>query len=192
MFTKSINFLLVLIFLLAGFACKTKDDLDAFREAKYSLERVDQVKVNGVELMDKKRPEDFSFSDAALLLSALSDNKLKATSTLGLNVELGEGNEDRTMTVTELKWQLLLDNEKALSGVVNEPVELKHGLNVLTLSSPLAFSEERGGASLNNILKLATVLNKEENRPQVTLQIKPTILTSVGPFELPAFINIKK
>ncbi|WP_439883398.1 hypothetical protein ACSX1A_09515 [Pontibacter sp. MBLB2868] len=192
MIRKSSNYFLLLLLLMTGFACKTKDDLEAFKEAEYSLKQIDQIKVNGIDLLNKKRAEDFSFSDAAVLFSAFSENKLNATSTLGLNVELGEGNEDRTMTVTQMKWQLLLDEEKALSGIVNEPVELKQGLNLLTLSSPLAFSEENGGASLKKLLKLATVLNKEGDKPHVTLQIKPTIQTSVGPFELPAFISIKK
>lgn len=192
MIRKFGNYALVLALLVIGFACKTKNDVEAFKEAEYSLKSVDRVEVNGVNLMEKKSPQDFSFSEAAKLFSAVSENKLNATSTLGLHVALGEGQEDRSMTVTKLKWQLLVDDRQALSGLVSEPVELKNGLNTITLKSPLKLAEENGQVDLNSLLQLATLLNQDKaERPKVTLQIKPTILTSVGPFELPSFINIK-
>ncbi|MCJ8166696.1 hypothetical protein MKJ04_17755 [Pontibacter sp. E15-1] len=186
------NCLLLLVLLVLGVACKTKSDVDAFKEADYSLQQIDKVEVNGVDLMQKKGPNDFSFSDAARLFSAVSANNLSAISTLGLNVSLGEGNESRSMTVTQLKWQLLVDDQKTVSGLVDEPVELKNGLNLITVRSPLKLAEVNGRTDLNSLLQLATLLNQEKaDRPKVVLQIKPTILTSVGPFELPAFINIK-
>jgi len=193
MIQKYKNGTLLLALLLLGFACKTKEDIAAFKEAEYSLQSIDEVRVNGINMLDKKGAQDFSLGEATALLSAFSDNSLLAKSTLGLNVNLGEGNEDRTMTVTQLKWQLLVDKQQAVSGIVQEPVELKNGLNIITVNTPLKFAEENGGADLNNLLRLAALLNSEkEKRPDVILQIKPTIQTSVGPVELPAFINIKK
>ncbi|GAA4438219.1 hypothetical protein GCM10023188_33320 [Pontibacter saemangeumensis] len=188
---KIANYTLVLALLLVSFACKTRSDVEAFKEADYKLQSVDRVEVNGVNFL-KKGVQDFSFNDAARLFSAFSDNSLKAVSTIGLNVALGEGHEERTMTVTQLKWQLLVDNEQAVSGLVTEPVELKNGLNIITVSSPLKLTEVNGSPDLNSLLQLASLLNQDKsNRPSITLQIKPTILTSVGPFEVPAFINIK-
>ena len=186
------NYLLVLMLFLAGTACKTKDDFEAFKEADYSLKGVDEVRVNGINLLEKKRPEDFSFGEAAVLFSAFSENKLNATSTLNLNVELGEEHKDRTMTVTQLKWQMLVNNEKALSGVIQEAIQLKNGLNTITVSSPLAFAQENGSTNLNSLLRIATLLNQDKGKAQVQLQIKPTVQTSVGPVELPAYINVIK
>ncbi|MCC9135002.1 hypothetical protein ACFSKU_19085 [Pontibacter silvestris] len=187
------NYVIVFMLLMFSVACSTKNDIEAFKEADYSLESLDEVRVNGINLLEIKNSKDFSFGEAAALISAFSDNKLNATSTLGLNVSLDESSKDRTMTVTQLKWQLLLDDQQTLSGLVSEPVELHDGLNTITVKTPVTFSEESGGASLNNLLRLATMLNKEEGqRPKVTLQIKPTIATSVGPLEIPRFINIKE
>ena len=186
------NYTLVLALILLGFACKTKNDVEAFKEADYKLQSVEKVEVNGVNLLKMKGTSDLSFNDAARLFSAFSENNLNAVSTIGLNVALGEGQEDRTMTVTQLKWQLLVDDQQAVSGLVNEPVELKNGLNVITVSSPLTLTEVNGSPDLNSLLQLAALLNQDKaSRPSITLQIKPTILTSVGPFEVPAFINIK-
>lgn len=186
------NFYLLLLLPLVLFACSTKKDIDAFKEAKYDLEGIEALTVNGISMLDKKRAEDFSFGEAAKLFSAVSDNKLDAISTLGLNVKLPEGSEDRNMTVTQLKWQLLVDGKQTLSGLVSEPVVLKNGLNTITVKTPIKLIEENGKVDFRNVLQLTTLLNKEAtNRPPVVLQIKPTIVTSVGPFELPSFINIK-
>lgn len=185
---------LLLLLLVFSFGCKTKNDVEAFKEAKYDLENIVRMEVNGIDLLKKKGPQDFSFNDAATLYTAFSQNALSAVSTIGLKVELPEGSEDRTMTVTQLKWQLLVDDQHTLNGLVSEPVELRNGLNTITLSSPLTFATGEGSSQpdLNKLLRLATLLNKDSaDRPKITLQIKPTIQTSVGPFEVPAFIKIK-
>ncbi|MDO6388931.1 hypothetical protein Q4E40_02245 [Pontibacter sp. BT731] len=191
--TNLLTFALLLGIALFAFSCGTKSDVDAFKEAKYSLSGINEVKLNGVNVLNKKRPEDFSFSEAALLLSAFSDNNLSAFSSLGLNVELDEGSQDRSMTVTKLKWQLLLDGKQTLSGIVDEPVELRHGLNTINVRTPIQIAEENGKPSLNNLLRLVTMFSESggSTKPDVMLQIKPTIQTSVGPVELPAFINVK-
>ncbi len=189
-----LNYILLASLVVLTFSCKTKDDLEAFKEAKYSLAGINEIKLNGINLLEKKRPEDFSFSEAAILFTAFSENDLRASSNLGLNVELEEGSQDRAMKVTQLKWQLLMDGKHVLNGIVSEPVELKHGLNTISVSSPVTFAAENGQPSLNSLLRLVAVVAEKDKtkRPNLTLQIKPTIQTSVGPFELPAFINIKQ
>ncbi|MFD2245503.1 hypothetical protein [Pontibacter ruber] len=191
---KNINYLLVFCVLALSISCKTRDDLQAFKDAKYSLAGIDQLHLNGVSLLDKKRPEDFNFAEAAMLFSAVSDNKLAANSTLGLNVELEDGSKERSMTVTQLKWQLLLNGKQTLSGLVNEPVELRNGLNTLSIKTPVLLAEENGRPDFNNLLGLLGLLNNQDKskRPEVVLQIKPTIQTSVGPVEFPSFINIRQ
>jgi hypothetical protein len=187
------SIVLVLGLALFAFSCSTKNDLEAFKEAKYSLSGINEVKLNGVNVLNKKRPEDFSFGEAALLFSAFSDNNLSAYSSLGLNVELDENSKERSMTVTKLKWQLLMDGKQTLSGLVDEPIELRHGLNTLSVRTPVQIAEENGKPGYNNLLRLVTMLSKTDgsSRPDIVLQIKPTIQTSVGPVEMPAFINVK-
>jgi hypothetical protein len=194
---KKTNFMRIALLLgmaLFAFSCSTKNDLDAFKEAKYSLSGINEVKLNGVNMLNKKRAEDFSFGEATLLFSAFSDNNLSAYSSLGLNVELDENSRERSMTVTKLKWQLLLDGKQTLSGMVDEPVELRHGLNTINVRTPIHIMEENGKPGLNNLVRLVTLLTETDGstKPNIELQIKPTIQTSVGPVEVPAFISVKK
>ena len=191
MIRKFGNYTLLLALLLLSFACKTTSDVEAFKEADYKLQSVDKVELNGVNLLKIKTAQDMSFSDVAKLFSAFSENNLSAVSTIGLNVALGEGQEERTMTVSQLKWQLLVDDQQAVSGIVDEPVELKNGLNVITVRSPLKLTEVNGRPDMNTLLQLATLLNQDKaDKPDIKLQIKPTILTSVGPLEIPSFITV--
>ncbi|WP_187261529.1 hypothetical protein [Pontibacter beigongshangensis] len=180
-----------LVFLV--FSCNSKKDVDAFREAKYNLVGINEVQLNGIDLLSKKRPEDFSFSDAAILFSAVSENKLAATSKLDLDVKLPEGSQERSMTVTQLKWQLLVNGTNTVQGMVSEPVELHNGLNTISISSPVTLTAENGNTSITQLMRLATLFSQADaaNKPKITLQIKPTIQTSVGPLELPSYINIK-
>ncbi|MBF8962891.1 hypothetical protein I0P70_06520 [Pontibacter sp. FD36] len=191
--TNLLSFALLLGIAFFAFSCGTKSDVDAFKEAKYSLSGINEVKLNGVNVLNKKRPEDFSLGEAALLFTAFSDNNLSAYSSLGLNVELDEANQERSMTVTKLKWQLLLDGKQTLSGIVDEPVELRHGLNTINVRTPIRIAEENGRPGYNNLLRLVTMLTKTDgtSRPDLVLQIKPTIQTSVGPVEVPSFINVR-
>ncbi|MFT2011041.1 hypothetical protein ACMA1I_20385 [Pontibacter sp. 13R65] len=187
------QFSLFMVLVLLGFSCSTKKDVDAFREAKYNLVGINEIHLNGIDLLSKKRPEDFSFSDAAILFSAVSENKLAASSKLALDVKLPEGTQERSMTVTQLKWQVLVNGTNTAQGIVNEPVELHNGLNTISLNSPVTLTTENGRPSISHLMRLATLFAQADaaDKPKITLQIKPTIQTSVGPFELPAFINIK-
>lgn len=189
---KLTNFFLLIVLVASILSCKTKNDLDAFKEAKYDLAGISQIDVNGINMLEKKGPQSFSFSEAATLFSAFSENKFDAITTLGLNVELDEANQDRTVTVTQLKWQLLINDEKEISGMVSEPIQLRHGLNTLTVRTPIVFNEEKGKPNLNNLVRLASLLQQDgAQKPNIKLQIKPTLQTSVGALEFPGFISIK-
>ncbi|WP_238395781.1 hypothetical protein [Pontibacter pudoricolor] len=193
---RKLNILSLAVWLLLPLfivGCSTKSDVDAFKEAKYDLAGIDAVNLNGISLLNKSDISDFSFSEASRLFSAVSNNNLAATSTLGLQVTLPEGSKDRTMTVNQLKWQLLVDGKQAVSGLVDKPVELKDGLNTITVSSLVKLAEDQGRVDLNQVLQLASLLNQDGgSKPAVSLQIKPTIQTSIGPFELPAYITVTK
>ena len=188
---RTLAYSLLLALPLFFASCSTKNDVDAFKEAEYDLAGINEMNLNGINLLDKKSSSDFSFSEAAALFSAVSANNLNAKSSLGLRVTLPEGSKDRSMIVEQLKWQLLVDGKQTLSGLVSEPIELKDGLNTITVATPVKLTEDQGKVDLRNLMQLATLLNREGgDKPAVSLQIKPTIKTSIGPFELPSYISL--
>lgn len=162
-------------------ACKQASDLKAFTEANYSLEEVQDLQLNGVDVMKKRGPNDFTTSEGDSLLASISDNTLRASTTLYLQVQMQEPEEVRQMTITEMKWQLLVDGEETLQGVVQEPMHLHQGLNELPIQTSVMMSELEGVRNYEGLSKLMTLLSqKKDLRQNLIFQIKPTVQTPVG------------
>ena len=176
-------------FFLAS-ACKNISDIKAFTEAKYTLQDITSINVNSINLSDKNRLDRFSFSEMATLYNAFNKNELLADAVLALNVEL-QNPGSREVTVTQLKWQLLVDDKETLSGLVDEPVQLREGLNTIPVRTPLMVTKIDGQRNFEGLMQLVNVLSsKGADRSNVVLQIKPTVQTSVGNVESPNFITV--
>jgi len=182
---------LLAVVLLSG--CKQASDLKAFTEAKYSLKEIHNLELNGVDVMQKRSPTDFTTSEGDSLLASISDNTLRANTTLYLQVQMAEPEEARQLTVTEMKWQLLVDGEQTLQGVVQEPMKLHEGLNELPIQTTVMMSEAEGMRNYEGLSKLMTLLSqKKDVRQRLTFQIKPTVQTPVGEVEVPEYITVSK
>jgi hypothetical protein len=182
--------LLVLV-LLSG--CKQASDLKAFTEAKYSLEEVRHLELNGVDVMHKRSHTDFTTSEGDSLLASISDNTLQATTTLYLQVQMPEPEEARQMTITELKWQLLVDGAETLQGEVQQPLNLHQGLNEIPIQTSVLMSEAEGLPNYEGLSRLMTILSKKKDlRQRLMFQIKPTVQTPVGEIELPDYITVSQ
>lgn len=182
---------LLLFALMSG--CKQASDLKAFNEAKYSLKEVQNLELNGVDVMQKRSPYDFTTSEGDSLLASISDNTLQASTTIYLQVQMPEPDEDRQMTITEMKWQLLVDGEETLQGVVQDTINLHEGLNELPIQTSVIMSEAGGMRNYEGLSKLMTLLSqKKDLRQRLMFQIKPTVQTPVGEVELPDYITVSK
>jgi hypothetical protein len=188
---RSVTYCFIVCLAILGISCKQASDLKAFTEASYSLQQVQDVQVNGVDLMDKKDPNDFTTKEGDSLLTAISDKTLRAGATLYLNVQMEKPEEIRSMTVTQLKWQLLVDGREALKGTVAEPVVLHNGVNTLPVHTSVLLAEVEGIPNYEGLSRIMTLLGKREDlRRNLTLQIKPTVQTPVGEVELPEYITV--
>ncbi|WP_242920074.1 hypothetical protein [Pontibacter liquoris] len=183
---------IALMLLLAGsFGCKQATDLKAFTEATYSLQQVSDVKLNGIDVMQKRSPSDFTTRQGDSLLASISDNTLKASTTLYLHVQLPDTNQAGSMTITQLRWQLLVDGKETLTGLVEDPIQLHEGLNTLPLHTNVVMAEQEGVRNYEGLSKLMTLLAKKQDlRRNLILQIKPTIATPVGEVEVPRYITV--
>lgn len=184
---------LPLLVLATVTSCKQASDLKAFSEAKYSLKEVQNLELNGVDVMQKRSPYDFTTSEGDSLLASISDNTLQASTTLYLQVQMPEPEEAREMTITEMKWQLLVDGEETLQGVVEDTISLHEGLNELPIQTSVLMSEAEGMRNYEGLSKLMTLLSlKKDLRQRLIFQIKPTVQTPVGEVELPEYITVAK
>ena len=183
----------VLCLLVFSYSCKQASDLKAFTEATYSLQEVQEVRLNGLDVMQKRSPTDFTTQEGDSLLNSVSDNTLNASAILYLNVQLPDTQEVHTMTVTKLRWQLLVDGKETLDGTIQQPMQLHQGLNRLPVNTNVLMAEPEGIRNYEGLSKLMTLLAKKQDlRRNLMLQIKPPIETPVGQVEVPQYITVAK
>lgn len=184
-----------MILALVGFSCKQAQDIKAFTEAKYSLQGVSEIKLNGIDVEQRiQERRGFSHEERDSLLAAVTSNSLQVSSTLALHVALQEkAEEERNLTITKLKWLLEVDGEEALTGIIEETMVLQEGLNMLPIQTPVGLAADGEMPSYTGLSRLITLLGQRSDiRERVTLKIKPTIKTPVGDIESPAFITVGK
>jgi hypothetical protein len=172
--------------------CKNMSDIKAFTEARYTMRDLSEVRVNGINVSNKSSLDQFRMNEVATLLSAYNRNNLQADAMLGLHVELADGSS-REITITQLKWQLLVDNKETLSGVMEEPLKLQAGLNLIPVRTPVMVTETNGNRNFEGLMQLVTLLSRDvKERPDIIFQIRPTVQTAVGNVEAPNFIPVYK
>ncbi|GAB3203229.1 hypothetical protein ABID22_000966 [Pontibacter aydingkolensis] len=185
------GFILLVAFL--SFGCKQASDIKAFTEAKYSLQEMHDLKLNGIDVMQKRNPSDFTTREGDSILASISENTLQASTTLYLQVQMQDPEIARQMTITRLKWQLLVDGEETLDGLVEKPLNLQNGLNELPINTIVKMTEQGGMRNYEELSKLMTLLaQKKDLRQKLTLQIKPTVQTPIGAIEVPEYITVSE
>lgn len=188
-------YILPMVALLAVFhtSCKKVQDLKAFTEADYKLVAAENVRLNGLDVMNRSSLSDFKVEEGDSLMNALNSNKLQLSAMLQLQVDMPDPEEVRSMQVEELDWQLLVDGKETLEGTVSEPMLLQNGLNKLPVSSSVSLAEVGGFQNYEGLSILTNMLSQHQDvRERITFRIKPTIDTPVGDVELPDFITVSK
>lgn len=183
--------ILILLALFIQTGCKEVSDLKAFTEADYAVQEIHDLKLNGIDVMQKRNPSDFTTREGDSILASISENLLQASTTLYLQVHMPGPEIKRQMTITWLKWQLLVDGEETLDGLIEEPLQLQNGLNQIPVYTVVKMTEQEGVRNYEGLSKLMTLLaQKKDLRKNLTLQIKPTVQTPFGNVEVPEFITV--
>ncbi|MCC9134996.1 hypothetical protein ACFSKU_19125 [Pontibacter silvestris] len=176
------------------FSCKQAQDIKAFTEANYSLQGVEDVKLNGIDLEDRLQTKrNLSYNEQDSLLNAITNNSLQVSAVMALYVDLQDQTEERALTLTKLKWLLLVNGEEALTGTINRDIVLQDGLNTVPFNTPVQLTENDGQPNYTGLSRLITLIGQQRDiRQHVTFQIKPTVQTPVGNIESPSFITVMK
>ena len=189
------NIALSLALLLAALSCKQAQDIKAFTEARYSLQSVKGIKLNGIDVEERiQQRRGFTHEEGDSLLASVTSNSLELSATLALHVALEEQSEEtRNLTITRLKWLLEMEGEDALTGTIEETMVLHEGLNRLSIATPVGLATDGNIPNYTGLSRLITLLGQRVDiRQHLTLKIKPTVKTPVGNIESPAFITVSK
>ena len=171
-------------------SCATLQQLAALRNVDFTLDRLSNVELAGIDLNRVRSFSDLGYADAARLTLAVTRNELPLAFQLHL---LAENPAENTTTarLVKMDWTLLLQGRETLSGIFDGDVQLPPGEPT---DVPIAMSVdllEFFDGSAQDLLELALSLTGQGGSPkEVTLRAIPTINTALGPMRYPRPITI--
>ena len=192
------TFALVAVF-FAG--CETikqiSDSIASLQKVQFKLDGVDNFRLSGINLSNKKSVSDFSLGDGAKLLSAFRNKDFMADFTLDVaakNPNDGSGKTTQTTAILQqLDWNLYIDNKETINGVVNKNIKIPGTgqTEIIPLGISLDLYEFFGNKGYDDMLNLALAIGgKQGSASRLKLDAKPTISTDLGPITYPGRITI--
>lgn len=178
----------VLLFTAGG--CATLQQIAALRSVDFSLDRVSDLRLAGIDLGNIRSFEDLTVVDAGRLALAVSRNELPLDFRLHLLAENPADNNTEARLV-QMDWTLLLQGKETLSGVLDRETLLPPGQPT---DVPLAISLdllEFFQGSAQDLLDLALSIADQGGAPkEIALRATPTVQTPLGPIRYPQPITI--
>ena len=178
-------------FLFVGTSsCATLQQIAALRNVQFSLDRVSDLRLAGIDLGGIDSFEDLGLADAGRLALAISQRDLPLGFQLHVLAENPEENSTDARLI-RMDWTLLLQDRETLTGVFDGDVLLPPGrptdVPIGVRLNLVDFFE--GGAQ--DLLELALSLSGQGGEPKnVALRATPVIDTPLGPMRYPQPITI--
>ena len=188
---RSFLWLAFVAFLSLGLpSCATLRQMAALSNVDFSLDRVSDLRLAGIDLGRIDSFDDLGFADAARLALAVSEQDLPLDFRLHLRAENPADNTTDARLV-QMDWTLLLQERETLSGVFEGNVLLPPGeptdVPIYVRMNLVDFFE----GSAQDLLELALSLSGQGGAPkEVALRATPVIDTPLGPMRYPQPITI--
>jgi hypothetical protein len=188
----------VLIMVFQG--CSLLQNLSSMKQVQFRIGSLSGISIGGVSVMGKQKVTDFSVGETMSLAGKVAGRSLPLS--LTVNVEARNPNEtvqgngmsmSGIATLQSMEWRLLIDDVPTLSGIIQGPITLPAGGEIVTIPITTEFNlfsvfEERGYAGM---AKLAFALaNPGSSQVSVILDAKPVIETFLGNMTYPGRITI--
>ncbi|WP_241738962.1 hypothetical protein [Pontibacter beigongshangensis] len=177
---------------LAG--CQQAQDIKAFTAADYRLQELEEVLLNGINLQERARAgQGLTVQEHDELLAAVSTNALNLSATMVLHVSLREPTGNQRLTITSMKWLILVDGEEALTGTIEEAMVLHEGQNKIPFHTQVHLTEVDERPNYEGLSRVINLISSGGDiRQSLGFQIKPTVKTPLGNIESPQFISVSK
>ena len=178
----------IVLFSLGG--CATLQQFAALRDVDFSIDRVADVRLAGIDLSRVRSYSDLSAADAGRLALAVSQRELPMSFDVVVRALNPEENSV-TARLVELDWTLLLQERETLSGTFADQTTLPPGEPVdVPIGVSLDLIDFFQG-SARDLFELAMDIAGRGGEPtEVTLRAVPTVDTALGPIRYPQPITI--
>jgi hypothetical protein len=164
-----------------------QQSLTNLKNCEFKLESVDNFRVSGVSIDDKKKLADFSMMEGAKLTSTFASGKLPVSFNLNVGVKNpndGSGNtKSADARLTNMDWELFIDNVETVRGSFDKEVVIPGTGREVTipLRMQLDLVDFFGNRSYESLINLALNIGGYGSSPsRLTLYIRPVISTPFG------------
>ena len=189
---KQIKIILVLLILTFVVGCCQYKELKTFTKCEFKLDRVENLKLAGVDIQNVKKLTDLHFLKAGKITSATLQGKLPLEFTVFIKAK---NPNSKNAAINKLEWIAFIDDVELLNGVMEKRIEISADGG--TADIPLevrtdlkeVFSSESATALINLALNLVD-LSSEKSK--IGVKIKPTIKVGKKYISYPGYIKLKK
>ncbi len=187
---------ILIAFAFMNFGCSgVMDAITNIQRLQFKLDKVTGMQVANVPLSNFSSLSSIGVLDAANLLAAFTSGKLPVSFTLNVlakNPNDGTGGTKQSSAVIEnLAWRLFIDNNETITGNVGN-ISVP-GLGQTT-NIPIGMSFDLlkfFGNNYNDLINLALALGgRNGSTSRVTLKVKPTVSTVIGPITYPGEFDV--
>jgi len=170
--------------------CATLQQIAALRDVDFSVDRVTNVRLAGVDLSGVRSYRDLGITDIGRLTLAVSQGELPMDFRLHLTAENPADNSVDARLV-RMDWTLLLQGRETISGVFADETLLRRGQPTdVPIMMSLDLVDFFTG-SAQDLVELALSLSGQGGSPtEVTLRATPSVDTALGPIRYPRPITI--
>ena len=184
------SFVPALATVLALSGCATLQQLAALRDVDFSIDRVADVRLAGIDLSRVRSYSDLSAADAGRLALAVSQRELPMSFDVHVRALNPEDNSVDARLV-RMDWTLLLQERETLTGTFADETVLPRGEPVdVPIGVSLDLIDFFQG-SARDLFDLAMDIAGQGGEPtEVTLRAVPTVDTALGPIRYPQPITI--
>jgi len=177
------------LLLMAATGCTTFREVANLRKVQFSIDRVVQPRLAGVDLARVQSYDDLRSTDMLRLGSALSNGTLPLSFTLQLDAENPSSNSVNAR-LTQMDWTLLLEDKETVSGRFEREVVLPPGEPTdvpfdVELDLVRFFDD-----NLQGLVDLAAAISGDAPPQTLKLRVQPTVDTRLGPLQYPSPITV--
>jgi hypothetical protein len=167
-------FLVMVVTIMPLTGCRSINGLKVFSKCKFDLKRIEDIKIAGIDVANKKSFSDFSIKDAANLGVCFLEKKLPLSMTFVMNIA---NNSTKTAILEKLDYIIAVDKKDVLSGKIENRIEVAPKTAALYyVKSDLDVIGLFNTDDLKENIRLALKLVAAENLyKEIELKVKPYI-----------------
>jgi hypothetical protein len=162
-------------------SCATLQQIAALRQVDFSVDRLSNVRLAGVDLARVRSYSQLSAVEAARLATAVAQRTLPLELTIHLTAVNPEDNSVDARLV-RMDWTLLLQERETASGTLADETLLRRGQATdVPLSVSLDLVDFFQGSAQDLFALAVSIVDPNAPPTDVALRATPTVDTAIGP-----------